>query len=158
MAQDMEDELKTVPDSELLSVPGESIPPGRLTAFFTRRAELLRQGEWDEMVLERSGGTLRHFMTFAENDPRAREEAARRKQWEEELERLAYIERSDRLLAQIEQQQRAIAKRRQDIEDRAIRLRDGRRVYVDGGADRDEAQFPRFTPEFMNSAANLALS
>jgi hypothetical protein len=36
-------------------------------------------------VLERGGGTVRHIVTFAENDPRARQEAARRKAWEEEL-------------------------------------------------------------------------
>src|SRR5262245_2805701 len=129
-----EDEIDTIPEAELLALPGEAIPAGRLTAFFTRRAELLRQGEWDEMVLEHNGGTLRHFMTFVENDPKAREareEAARRKEKEDELERLAYIERSNRLLADIEAQQRAIARRRQDIEDRAIRLRDGRKAFVD---------------------------
>ncbi len=154
MSPKTDDQIDKMPEAELLALPGEAIPSGRLTAFFTRRAEILRQGEWDEMVLERNGGTLRHFMIFAENDPKAREareEAARRKQMEDERERLAYIERSDRLLADIDAQQRTIAKRRQEIEDRAIRLRDGRKVFVDGdqyrdeqgriltGADRDEA-------------------
>src|SRR5437660_1437815 len=121
MSPKTEDEPDTMPEAALLALPGEAIPSGRLTAFFTRRAQLLRQGEWDEMVLEHSGGTLRHFITFAEkDDPKtreAREEAARRKQREDELERLAYVERSNRLLAQIEGQQLAIARRRQDIED-----------------------------------------
>src|SRR5215469_3670008 len=105
MSPKTDEEIDTIPDAELLAMPGEAIPPGRLTAFFTRRAELLRQGEWDEMVLEHSGGTMRHFVTFAESDPKAR--AAREKALEEELERLAYIERSNRLLADIEARQAA---------------------------------------------------
>jgi len=43
MAPDTEDELDTIPDAKLLAMPGELIPAGRLTAFFTRRAELLHR-------------------------------------------------------------------------------------------------------------------
>jgi hypothetical protein len=62
-----------------------------------------------------------------------------------------YRQRTDRLLAQIEDQQRVVEKRRKEIEDNALRLNDGRRAYVDGnqyrdgqgtlleGRDRDEA-------------------
>jgi hypothetical protein len=49
-----------------------------------------------------------------------------------------YFERSDRLLARIDEQERIIAKRRQEIEDNALKLHDGRRVYVDGNQYRDE--------------------
>jgi hypothetical protein len=49
-----------------------------------------------------------------------------------------YFERSDRLLARIDEQERAIVKRRQEIEDNALKLHDGRRVYVDGDQYRDE--------------------
>jgi hypothetical protein len=131
----------TIPDAELLAMPGEGIPAGRLTAFFTRRAALLHQHELDELALERSGNSARHFIIFADMDPKARaqrEEEARRRAWQEEQERLAYIERSDRLLVQIEDRQRAIEIRRKEIEDNALRLHDGRRVYVDGGEYRDE--------------------
>jgi hypothetical protein len=67
-----------------------------------------------------------------------REEEERRRARLAEQEMLAYQERSDRLLAQIVDQQRAIAKRRQEIEDNAIRLHDGRKAFVDGGEYRDE--------------------
>jgi hypothetical protein len=49
-----------------------------------------------------------------------------------------YKERSDRVLAQIEEQQHALLRRRQEIEDKALRLHDGRRIYIDGDQYRDE--------------------
>src|ERR1039458_7598384 len=49
----------------------------------------------------------------------------------------AIRERQDRLLLRIEEEQREIDKPRKQIEDNALRLRDGRRVYVDGGRKRD---------------------
>lgn len=55
---------------------------------------------------------------------------------EQELQE--YCERSDRLLARTEQQQIVVEKRRKEIEDNALKLRDGRRVYVDGSQFRDE--------------------
>jgi hypothetical protein len=49
----------------------------------------------------------------------------------------AIRERQDRLLLRIEEEQREIDKPRKQIEDNALRLRDGRRVYVDGDRYRD---------------------
>lgn len=135
------DDIDDLSDNELLARPGEAIPAGRLTAFFTRRAEVLRLHELDVMMLERSGMSARHFLTFADTDPRQRllrEEEERRRAWLAQLEMLEYQRRSDRLLAQIEEQERVVDKRRKEIEDNAIRLRDGRRVYVDGDRYRDE--------------------
>jgi hypothetical protein len=51
---------------------------------------------------------------------------------------LAITERQNRLLRQIEEQQVRIEERRKETEDDALRLRDGRRVYVDGDRYRDE--------------------
>jgi hypothetical protein len=141
-------------DDQLLTVPGGDMPPGWLTTFFTRRAEVSHQRELIEMSLERSGDSARHFIIFPDMDPKERqrrEEEERHRAWLAEQERLEYQERTNRLVAQIDEQQRAIGKRRQEIEDNAIRLHDGRRAYVDGdqyrdeqgrvltGADRDEA-------------------
>jgi hypothetical protein len=141
MSPKTEDELDTMPEAELLALPGEGIPSGRLTALFTRRAALLHQQELDELALERSGNSMRHFIIFPDMDPQERlrrEEEERRRALEAEREMEEYKERTDRLLAQIEEQQQALLKRRQEIEDKALRLHDGRRVYVDGDQYRDE--------------------
>jgi hypothetical protein len=42
MTTPTDDDIETFPETELLALPGQAIPPGLLTAFFTRRAELLR--------------------------------------------------------------------------------------------------------------------
>lgn len=141
MATPTDDDIEALPETELLALPGQAIPAGRLTAFFTRRAELLRLHELDVMMLERSGNSVRHFLTFADTDPRLRqrrEEYERRRAWLTEQEILQHRQRTDRLLAQIEDQQRAVENRRKEIDDNAIRLRDGRRAYVDGDQYRDE--------------------
>ena len=49
----------------------------------------------------------------------------------------AIRERQDRLLLRIEEEQREIDKPRKQIEDNALRLCDGRRVYADGDRYRD---------------------
>jgi hypothetical protein len=46
-------------------------------------------------------------------------------------------EQQDRLLLRIEAEQARIETRRREIDDNALRLRDGRRVYVDGDRYRD---------------------
>src|SRR5437660_1620581 len=131
MSTPTEDDLDNLPEAELLALPGEVIPPGRLTAFFVRRAALLHQAELDELAFERSGNSARHFLIFPDTDPKQRqlrEEEARRRAWLAEQELLEYRQRTDRLLAQIEDQQHVIEKRRKEIEDNAIRLHDCRRV------------------------------
>lgn len=141
MSTPTDDDLETIPEGELLALPGEAIPPGRLTAFFTRRAEAAHQHEIDELVLELSGDSARHFIIFPGTDPkekRRREEEERRRAWLAEQEMLEYSQRTERLLAQIDGQQRAVEKRRKEIEDNALRLHDGRRAYVDGDQYRDE--------------------
>jgi hypothetical protein len=141
MSAPTEDDLDNLPEAELLALPGEAIPPGRLTAFFVRRAALLHQHELDELAFERSGNSARHFLIFPDTDPKQRErreEDARRRAWLAEQEMLEYRQGTDRLLAQIEDQQRVIEKRRKEIEDNAIRLHDGRHAYVDGDQYRDE--------------------
>jgi hypothetical protein len=139
MSTPTEDDLDTLEEGELLALPGGSIPPGRLTEFFTRRAELLHQKGLDQLMFELSGNSTRRFMIFGEQDPKRREAEDRRRAslaYEESMRQIR--ERSDRLLAQIEIQQQEIDKQRREIEDRAIKLRDGRRVYVDGDRYRDE--------------------
>jgi hypothetical protein len=139
MSTPTKDDLDTLPEADLLALPGQAIPPGRLTEFFTRRAEILHQRDMGQVMLELSGNSTRRFFIFPETDPKRREAEDRRRAglaYEESMRQIR--ERSDRLLAQIEIQQQEIDRQRKQIEDRAIRLSDGRRVYVDGDRYRDE--------------------
>lgn len=129
-----------ITDDEMLALPGENIPAGRLTAFFTRRAEIQQQRALNELALELSGNG-RRLMIFPDQDPRQRQ------RHEEEQERALFAyeqamreirERQDCLLAVIEEHERIDRKRLGEIENNALRLHDGRRAYVDGDRYRDE--------------------
>ena len=129
MSTPTEDDLETIPDGELLTLPSGAIPPGWLSEFFGRRAALIHQQDTDELALELSGDSTRHLMIFPGMDAkekRRREEEGRRSALLAEQEMLEYRERSDRLLARIEQRQVAVEKHRKEIEDNAIKLHDGR--------------------------------
>lgn len=134
MTTDDDDNLT---DDQLLEMPTMTLP-GDLSHLWARRANTLHEREFNELVAELTGASSRHLMIFADQDPIAKrrrgEEAARRAAQEMQ----EYLNRSDRLLARIDEQERVIAKRRQEIEDNALKLHDGRRVYVDGNQYRDE--------------------
>ena len=141
MSTPTEEDLDAIPDDQLLDLPEGAIPQGWLSEFFGRRAALIHQQSTDELSLELSGDSTRHLMIFAGVDPkekRRREEEARRSALLADQEMQEYRERSDRLLAQIEQRQLAVETHRKEIEDNALKLHDGRRVYVDGNQYRDE--------------------
>jgi hypothetical protein len=142
-------------EDQLLTLPGEDISPGSLSEFFSRRSNVVRQRDFDELIRELTGDSSRHLMLFPGQDVKDRQ-----KQEEEERFRLwlAYQrdmqdlrDQEDQLLAHIEEQQAVVRKRLEDIDDRAIKLHDGRRAYVSGdgyvdeqgrqltGADYDEA-------------------
>ena len=136
-----EDDLDALPEGELLTLPDGAIPPGWLTEFFARRAAVVHQQDSNELALELSGDSSLHLMIFRDMDPkekrrRKEEEDRRRLLAEQELQE--YRDRSDRLLARIEQEQLVVEKHRKEIEDNALKLHDGRRVYVDGNQYRDE--------------------
>jgi len=142
MSATTEDDLETMPETELLAMPLFNVAPGNLSRLWARHSAILHQRDVDELALERSGDSGRPFMIFRDQDPkekRRREEEQRRQAWVAyEQAMLEIRERSDRLLARIEEQERIIEKRRKEIDDNAIRLHDGRRVYVDGDQFRDE--------------------
>ena len=48
-----EDDPGTMPEDELLALPAGEIPPGWLSMFFTRRADIIHQREMDELILAR---------------------------------------------------------------------------------------------------------
>lgn len=135
-----EDDIATVSDADLLALPSGSVPSGFLTLLWSRHAGILYQRRFDELNLELSGASSRHVMLF----PGQSVEDKRRREEQDELRRrhdeamLEIQRRSDRLLADIEFREREVEKRHQKIEDRALRLQDGRRVYFDGVGYRDE--------------------
>ena len=141
MSEPEENDLDALPEGELLTLPDGAIPPGWLSEFFARRAALMHQQDSNELALELSGDSSLHLMIFRNMDPnekrrRKEEEDRRRLLAEQELQE--YREHSDRLLARIEQEQLVVEKHRKEIEDNALKLHDGRRVYVDGNQYRDE--------------------
>jgi hypothetical protein len=122
----------------LLSLP-EAAAGDDIWKFWAQRAEKVQEDNIAELALERAGDSSRHLMIMPEDDPNEKQKRDDRKRREEvEQEQRALRERQDRLLAQIEEQQFAVEQRRREIEDNALRLRDGRRVYVDGNRFRDE--------------------
>src|SRR5436305_15193742 len=141
MSTPTEDDLDALPEGYMLSLPDGAIPPGWLTEFFARRAAVMHQQESNELALELSGDSSLHLMIFRDMDPREKrrskeEEDRRRLLAEQEMQ--VYRNRSDSLLARIEQQQIVVEKRRKEVEDNALKLHDARRVYGDGNQYRDE--------------------
>jgi hypothetical protein len=119
-------------DDQLLTVPGEDIPSGRLAEYFARRAMVVHDRAFTETMLELSGDSTRHLMIFAGQDPRERrriEDDSRRRAWLASQEMEEYRRR---LARRIEEQLALVQERFDDIDRRAIKLHDGRRAYVDG--------------------------
>jgi hypothetical protein len=125
------------PDDKLLDAPEAEDSPGSLAS--SRRANLRYERQLTEFNHEVAGDTLpRMLLPWSTPHEKQRlEEKHRREQlaFEHQLREIA--ERQERLLEQIEQEQAVIAEKRQEIDDHAIRLQDGRRAYVDGDRFRD---------------------
>jgi hypothetical protein len=126
-----------IPEDQLLDVPEDNIAD--LYGFWSLRSILLHEREIIELNRGREGNA-RPRMLMPWDDPREIrriEEKRRREQHEYQQALREITERQDRLLLRIEQEEAAIAKRRQEIDDHALRLQDGRGVYVDGERYRD---------------------
>ena len=113
MSTPTEDDLDALPEGELVTLPDGAIPPGWLSEFFGRRAALIHQQDSNELALELSGDSTLHLMIFRDMDPkekRRRKEEEDRRRLLAEQEFLEYCERSNRLLARIEQEQLIVEK------------------------------------------------
>lgn len=134
-----DDDIETMPEGDLLTLPSGNVPSGLLTMLWARHSAVIYQRRIEELNNELSGAYTRHVMLFPGQSPeekRKRQEEEARRRYEEAMLDVQY--RSDRLLADIEIREKEIEKRQQEIEDRALRLHDGRRVYFDGSGYRDE--------------------
>jgi hypothetical protein len=128
-----------IPEDKLLEMPEQTVP-GHLSHIWSVRSGLLHQQETDEINRELAGDAAPHliFASSSVVEKRRIEEKRRREQLEFERAMLEISERQDRLLREIEQEQVQLSKRHKEIEDNALRLHDGRRVYVDGDRFRDD--------------------
>jgi len=134
-----DDDIETMPDGDLLTLPSGNVPSGLLTLLWARHSALIYQRRIEELNGELSGAYTRHVMLYPGQSPeekRRREEEEARRRYVQDM--LDIQQRSDRLLAAIEFRENEIDRHRQEIEDRALKLHDGRRVYFDGTGYRDE--------------------
>ena len=127
-----------ITEDKLLEMPEQALPDG-LSRLWAIRSGLLHERELDEMNRERAGDAPPH-MLMPWNDPREirRVQEKRRRElrdYEQAMQEIS--ERQDRLLLLIDAEEARIDERRREIDDNALRLRDGRRVYVDGDRYRD---------------------
>jgi hypothetical protein len=126
------DDEKDIPDGRLLALPEDNALP-RLLLPWTSARERKRIEDW----------YLRD-----------------RLEYEQAMSGIAG--RQDRLLLRIAAEHQPIEKRRQEIEDNALRLHDGRRIYVEGDryrdgqggllAGADEAEAVRFHEVFPDAS------
>jgi hypothetical protein len=129
-----------IPDDKLLTLPGEAISGSDAPSLRAKRANLQHERDFEEFNREMAGDAPPR-MLFPWTDPREAkrlEEKHRHEQLQIEQEMREIAERQNRLLLQLDEELAEIEERRKEIEDNAIRLRDGRRVYVDGDRFRDE--------------------
>src|SRR5690242_19355204 len=92
-------------DDQLLEMPMMALP-GDLSRLWTARAAVLHNREFNELVAELTGASSRRLMIFRDQDPlvkRQREDEAQRRAAQELQD---YMQRSDRLLARIDEQER----------------------------------------------------
>jgi hypothetical protein len=127
-----------IPEDKLLAMP-EQAWTGSLSRLWAIRSGLLHEREMTELNRELAGDAPpRMLMPWSDpREIRRLEEKRRREQREHEQAMREISERQDRLLLRIEEEQARIETRRREIDDNALRLRNGRRVYVDGDRYRD---------------------
>lgn len=157
------EEIQGLDEAEQLVIPEDAILPENLAEIWARNAATKLKQDLDEFNLEMSEDFhgIRHFTRDDPDGKKAEqkeEEQRRREIYLQKLEQFQETmddvrERSDRLLERIDREERIARKRLQEDEEKAIRLRDGRRVYVGAkgqyvdeqgrelkGRDRDEAR------------------
>ena len=136
---DGDDDPGETTEAELATLP-EAAASGDIWRRWAERGNRIQEQNINELARERAGDSPRHLMLLPEDDPKEKERREEQKRHEQLIakhERRDLIERQNHLLAQIEEWQIELEKRRREIEDNALRLRDGRRVYVDGNQFRD---------------------
>jgi hypothetical protein len=131
----MTEDIHQLSEDKLLLMPAT----GDISPLWAIRSNILHARELAEIYNEHQG-PARPRMLFAWNSPREQEqldEKRRRDKAEYEQQIRDIAARQDALLRRIQYEQAVIEKQREDCEANALRLRDGRRVYVDGDRYRD---------------------
>jgi hypothetical protein len=122
-------------DQELLSLPESNIPPAKLGLFLARRSEIIEKREAEGIALGLTPGYDGRRPT---RDGAQAEQDEQRVMQRYLLAVQDFCDREDRLIETIEDERRETLRHLQEIDDRAIKLHDGRRAYVDGSNYRDK--------------------
>ncbi|HXE63965.1 MAG TPA: hypothetical protein VN519_10525 [Bryobacteraceae bacterium] len=133
-------------EDKLLVLPEANVRPADLPKLRSLHAAAVQKQNADELARELIGASSSHRMLGYDPEKRKQEEREREIRHKRYLEELQNYEqamrdirdREDILLARIDAEERRLRKHQKEIEDNAIRLGDGRRVYVDGSTYRDE--------------------
>jgi hypothetical protein len=121
-------------DAELLAMPAENVSPATLTRVWELHARHTQEKAQEAVET----AVQQHRQADQKTEHEQEEERRHERVILEYQETMRAVEqRSDQLLAKIDREERRIEERRREIETRAIRLHDGRRVYVDGEDFRD---------------------
>ena len=128
----MTDGDDSLSEDDLLAPPSQALP-GNLSRLWAICSRLLHEREAGELSPETDVPLRAIFPWTNPHQKRRRDRLA----YEQAMRQIG--ERQDRLLLCIEDEQSKIGARTKEIEDNALRLRDGRRVYVDGETYRDGA-------------------
>jgi hypothetical protein len=122
-------------DAELLAMPAENVSPAtptRVWELHARHTQEKAQEAVETMAVQQ------HRQVDQKEHQQEEERRHERAVLEYQATMRAVQDRTERLLERIDREERRLEKRREEIDARAIRLKDGRRVYVDGGEYRDE--------------------
>lgn len=121
-------------DEEILTLPESNVPAAKLGQFLARRTAVLEEKE--------SAQSARDF-DLLHDDRKKSDRAA--KEREEQLIFQQYLvamqvfrDREDEMIDAVEAEHRRTLRRLEEIDAHAIKLRDGRRAYVDGNEFRDQ--------------------
>jgi hypothetical protein len=125
---------QSLSDAELLAMPAENVSPATLTRAWEQHARHTQEKAQEAVE---TVAVQQHRQADRKEHEQEEERRHERVILEYQETMRAVEQRSDQLLARIDREERRIEERRREIETRAIRLHDGRRVYVDGEEFRD---------------------
>jgi hypothetical protein len=141
-----DEDIDALSEDKLLALPEANVALANLPKLRSLHAIAIQKRNADELARELTGASTSHRMLGYDPEKRKQEERDQENRHRRHLQELRDYEqamqevreREDHLLARIDAEERRLEKQRKEIEDNAIRLTDGRRVYVDGQTYRDE--------------------
>lgn len=129
-------DLEAMPEEELLVLPEANIPAGLLAAIWERTVAIKEKKQEEDTALRIDTQERR-----SEQSKKRDEECRRQEAFEQFQAAMHQVQdRSEKLLERLAQQEIVAREHLREIDERAIVLKDGRRVYVGGKGDYLDAQ------------------